>query len=70
MSKKDFELIASILQGLHPGALSEDNRAMMQWRATVNEFKHNLRMTNRRFDAARFECACQPGANVKSRKVA
>jgi hypothetical protein len=70
MSKKDFELIASIIQGLCPGALSEDNRAMMQWRDTIKAFKHNLWMTNRRFDVDRFERACQPGANVRSRKAA
>jgi hypothetical protein len=70
MSRKDFELIAAIIRGLCPGALSEDNHAMMQWRATIKAFKHDLWMTNRRFDVDRFERACQPGANVRSRKAA
>jgi hypothetical protein len=64
MSKKDFELIASIIQDLWPGALSEDNRAMMQWRATVDAFRSQLSATNSRFDGVRFERACYPGAKA------
>jgi len=65
MSRKDFELIASIIQDLCPGALSEDNRAMMQWRATIKAFRAELWATNSRFDGARFERACQPGCQCQ-----
>jgi hypothetical protein len=68
MSKKDFELIATILQNCHPGvALSSDNRAVIQWSGTVKAFRDELWATNNRFDGDRFERACQPGANVKRR---
>ncbi len=71
MSKKDFELIATILQKCHPGAaLSSDNRAVIQWQDTVKAFRAELWATNGRFDSERFERACQPGANVKSRRAA
>jgi len=49
MNKKDFELIATILQNCHPGAaLSSDNRAVIQWRDTVKALRAELWATNTR----------------------
>lgn len=58
MTKKDFELIASVLQGI----ADADER-----HATAERFADALYLQNDRFDTLRFLRACEPGANVRAR---
>lgn len=69
--QRHFEAIAQMMQECHPGAhLSADNRAIVQWYATRHQMVLLFMRSNPRFDVGRFERACLPGADVRSRKAA
>lgn len=62
MTKKDFELIATVVQTIGAeqdilGPRPADRIAIL--------FAFELARTNPRFDRERFLRACQPGANVR-----
>lgn len=60
MTKKDFELIATVLQQCV--LLDETSRILL-----AAAFADALKATNQQFNAQRFIRACVPGANVKAR---
>jgi hypothetical protein len=69
---KHYEAIASMLQWVHPArdeaTLGEAHRGKLeQWSATRDELAKMFKDGNAKFDVARFERACQPGANVCAR---
>jgi hypothetical protein len=58
-AKRHYEATAKVLRCLCPGALEANNRAMMQWRDTIQEFTDMFARDNSRFDRSRFEAACK-----------
>lgn len=69
-AKRHYQAIATQFQASHPGPLGEANRAVIQWNATVREFSEMFHKDNDKFNVGLFEQACQPGSNVRARKVA
>lgn len=65
MSKKDYERAATLVQSAHEIAENDTERACA--RALVHAFVLFFSDDNPRFDAAQFERACVPGANVRAR---
>jgi hypothetical protein len=60
MSKKDYERAARIAQRF--------SQADGEWSSVVDAFAQFFCDDgNPRFDATRFQAACQPGANVRAR---
>jgi len=70
--QRHFEAIAQMMQETHPGAHLDAvmNLSARQWYATRAAMVNLFLRHNSRFDVARFERACMPGANVRSRKAA
>jgi hypothetical protein len=60
MTKRDFELIATVLQGA--SALAPADLADL-----AEDFADALKATNQQFNRERFIRACVPGANVRAR---
>lgn len=56
MTKKDFELIAGILNRAHNVTRGEEQGVVL---AIISDFASELRKTNPAFDAARFVYACK-----------
>ena len=58
MTRKDFELIASILAASKPDSDGNSYDEKKQWELTVNEFADCLPSSNANFDRERFLKAC------------
>ena len=59
MTRKDYELIASVLLGHITGAMEVgDNHSVKTLELFVNELGEQLEMDNPRFNGARFIQAC------------
>lgn len=63
MTRGHYEFLAETLQDIHASEIVTDE----QYTAIVERFADYLRSTNSGFNTARFERACQPGANVRAR---
>ena len=69
MTKKDYEAAARIVQEI-TGKIGEDcaeDRACI--RTVTSAFVQLFANDSPRFDVARFRAACEPGANVASRRT-
>lgn len=65
MTKKDIDLIASILFDAKPISSDTSERGR-QWTKTVNCFSEALAQEHSQFSLGRFERACENGPGVKS----
>lgn len=60
-AKRHYEAIAATMREAHPGAaLSDDNRAVIQWSETVKDMAEMFERDNAAFDVLRFVKACRP----------
>lgn len=64
MSKRDFEMIADALRRTKPPS-SHDEQVLVQWGDDVLAIASVLRISNPRFDRARFLKACGYGEDGK-----
>lgn len=65
--QRHFEALAQMMQKLHPGYATGPypTEKQLQWGSTVAAMSALFRASNPRFDTARFERACIPGADVR-----
>ena len=58
-ARRHYEAIAQCMREAHPGrALSEDNRAVIQWKETCKDLAEMFEADNHQFDIIRFMKAC------------
>lgn len=58
MTRKDFELITSVLSDVRPPRFSDNNDNYWNWLAVVKKFSERLKTTNGAFKPGKFEDAC------------
>lgn len=63
-AKRHYEAIALVMQSARP---NPDCAVAHQWEETRNGLMDLFARDNPQFDCARFERACEPGANVRKR---
>jgi hypothetical protein len=76
-SKRHYQAIAQVMQEIHPGEQFEHGddcegtfTALDQWDETKCRIAVMFQSDNSLFNRNLFLQACQPGANVRARKVA
>ena len=70
-TKKHYEAIARVMQSTKviDAAEPADLTRVDQWHADVHALTNLFARDRDAFDRDRFERACEPGANVRTRKV-
>ena len=58
MTRKDFEVIAAVLQRTKPRNIRDEWKEYAIWRGIVIEFGEQLKLENARFNRTVFEKAC------------
>ncbi len=66
--KRHYQAIAQAMQSSQPPA--KDEAGNLTWKFIRNELIATFRADNPEFKADLFAQACEPGANVRARKVA
>ena len=59
MTKKDYELIAKVLNMQKPASKEKAPYLHFQWKTIVAQFSLELKKSNPRFDRSRFLKACE-----------